>query len=150
MALSPNVIHAIARDGVHGDSLLGHLTRGDTVIPRQAPPAVHDVARQSMAAHGMDVARFVAGSPSNHINPKTGLHAFDSESGGDGPGGEGGGNGPGMGSDNSGGNGTSGTGSTGGTEGAPDTPGTPTGGEVGRSEERRVGKECRSRWSPYH
>ena len=24
------------------------------------------------------------------------------------------------------------------------------GGPVGRSEERRVGKECRSRWSPYH
>src|SRR5258708_26808990 len=24
------------------------------------------------------------------------------------------------------------------------------GGEAGRSEERRVGKECRSRWSPYH
>ena len=24
------------------------------------------------------------------------------------------------------------------------------GGESGRSEERRVGKECRSRWSPYH
>ena len=23
-------------------------------------------------------------------------------------------------------------------------------GESGRSEERRVGKECRSRWSPYH
>src|SRR5256885_7031361 len=23
-------------------------------------------------------------------------------------------------------------------------------GEQGRSEERRVGKECRSRWSPYH
>ena len=22
--------------------------------------------------------------------------------------------------------------------------------QVGRSEERRVGKECRSRWSPYH
>ena len=22
--------------------------------------------------------------------------------------------------------------------------------EVSRSEERRVGKECRSRWSPYH
>ena len=21
---------------------------------------------------------------------------------------------------------------------------------LGRSEERRVGKECRSRWSPYH
>ena len=21
---------------------------------------------------------------------------------------------------------------------------------IGRSEERRVGKECRSRWSPYH
>ena len=24
------------------------------------------------------------------------------------------------------------------------------GSEVVRSEERRVGKECRSRWSPYH
>ena len=23
-------------------------------------------------------------------------------------------------------------------------------GTLGRSEERRVGKECRSRWSPYH
>ena len=23
-------------------------------------------------------------------------------------------------------------------------------GYIGRSEERRVGKECRSRWSPYH
>ena len=23
-------------------------------------------------------------------------------------------------------------------------------GELSRSEERRVGKECRSRWSPYH
>ena len=23
-------------------------------------------------------------------------------------------------------------------------------GKSGRSEERRVGKECRSRWSPYH
>ena len=23
-------------------------------------------------------------------------------------------------------------------------------GEITRSEERRVGKECRSRWSPYH
>src|SRR5256885_6438891 len=27
---------------------------------------------------------------------------------------------------------------------------TASGGSVGRSEERRVGKECRSRWSPYH
>jgi hypothetical protein len=26
----------------------------------------------------------------------------------------------------------------------------PYGNELGRSEERRVGKECRSRWSPYH
>ena len=24
------------------------------------------------------------------------------------------------------------------------------GGTIDRSEERRVGKECRSRWSPYH
>ena len=26
----------------------------------------------------------------------------------------------------------------------------PLTGPVARSEERRVGKECRSRWSPYH
>ena len=25
-----------------------------------------------------------------------------------------------------------------------------TGAKISRSEERRVGKECRSRWSPYH
>ena len=28
--------------------------------------------------------------------------------------------------------------------------GVPNGHEFTRSEERRVGKECRSRWSPYH
>ena len=28
--------------------------------------------------------------------------------------------------------------------------GIPVGASVLRSEERRVGKECRSRWSPYH
>ena len=27
---------------------------------------------------------------------------------------------------------------------------TPVSGTAIRSEERRVGKECRSRWSPYH
>src|ERR1035437_3157081 len=29
-------------------------------------------------------------------------------------------------------------------------PGLPSGAPICRSEERRVGKECRSRWSPYH
>ena len=28
--------------------------------------------------------------------------------------------------------------------------GVPEDGDTTRSEERRVGKECRSRWSPYH
>ena len=28
--------------------------------------------------------------------------------------------------------------------------GTPIDDTIARSEERRVGKECRSRWSPYH
>src|SRR6266511_5223264 len=32
----------------------------------------------------------------------------------------------------------------------PSTPTSSTGGTSARSEERRVGKECRSRWSPYH
>src|ERR1039457_3235182 len=32
----------------------------------------------------------------------------------------------------------------------PASPGVPEGPVVMRSEERRVGKECRSRWSPYH
>ncbi len=31
-----------------------------------------------------------------------------------------------------------------------DEPDVVVGLELGRSEERRVGKECRSRWSPYH
>ena len=29
-------------------------------------------------------------------------------------------------------------------------PGTESDYQIRRSEERRVGKECRSRWSPYH
>ena len=32
----------------------------------------------------------------------------------------------------------------------PDVPKLPWTMDNGRSEERRVGKECRSRWSPYH
>src|SRR5215813_7181881 len=35
-------------------------------------------------------------------------------------------------------------------EGTPITKGGETATIDGRSEERRVGKECRSRWSPYH
>ena len=31
-----------------------------------------------------------------------------------------------------------------------ETPGDETASPLTRSEERRVGKECRSRWSPYH
>ena len=34
--------------------------------------------------------------------------------------------------------------------GNPDQVGGDGGNACGRSEERRVGKECRSRWSPYH
>src|SRR3712207_2393055 len=33
---------------------------------------------------------------------------------------------------------------------APAPPEAPAEAAVARSEERRVGKECRSRWSPYH
>src|SRR3712207_7637024 len=52
-----------------------------------------------------------------------------------------------------------GSGSTGTTTGSGGTSTTPTTGAAGtvapgattvRSEERRVGQECRSRWSPYH
>ena len=44
------------------------------------------------------------------------------------------------------------TGAVGYGEAPPTGPitGDTTGGIVGRSEERRVGKECRSRWWPYH
>ena len=34
--------------------------------------------------------------------------------------------------------------------GQPEDPPWPVVGRGRRSEERRVGKECRSRWSPYH
>ena len=37
-----------------------------------------------------------------------------------------------------------------GAYGAPGRFGSPLGFQDARSEERRVGKECRSRWSPYH
>ena len=38
----------------------------------------------------------------------------------------------------------------GGGHGIPGIDGADDGGPALRSEERRVGKECRSRWSPYH
>src|SRR2546430_13127818 len=38
----------------------------------------------------------------------------------------------------------------GGTSAAPHGSDSATGNALLRSEERRVGKECRSRWSPYH
>jgi hypothetical protein len=64
--------------------------------------------------------------------------------GGEGSGGEGGGGSGGGGEGRIVGGGEGGGGEGGGGEGG--------GGEGGgeRSEERRVGKECRSRWSPYH
>src|SRR2546425_9378199 len=37
-----------------------------------------------------------------------------------------------------------------GSSSRPETSRRSRGGPRGRSEERRVGKECRSRWSPYH
>ena len=36
------------------------------------------------------------------------------------------------------------------SDGGESLRGVPTMDEAARSEERRVGKECRSRWSPYH
>src|SRR3989475_6763799 len=36
------------------------------------------------------------------------------------------------------------------TDGQPARLGAARDRQLGRSEERRVGKECRSRWSPYH
>lgn len=109
-SLPPDIINFIASQGQDGDTLLGHLTKGDIVIPAEAPDAVRHVALQGLAAHGLDPNRFTAGSPGNQINDNTGIAAFaDGGDGGDG--GDAGGNG-GNGSD--GGNGQGANGSTGG------------------------------------
>ena len=36
------------------------------------------------------------------------------------------------------------------TDASPEWNAAPSWADLTRSEERRVGKECRSRWSPYH
>ena len=58
--------------------------------------------------------------------------------------------GGGSGGGGSGGSGGSGGGSGGGVGGLSGGGAGGTGNDLTRSEERRVGKECRSRWSPYH
>lgn len=107
-----------AKRGRGGDTDLGHLTKKDLVIPAEWQKGELDKELSALLKkHKFDRSRYTVGEKGNKIHPETGLPEFDSEGGGEGPGGEGGGSGPGMGAD--------------GGDGGPSGGGGPGGGEVG-------------------
>jgi len=123
---NPFALEEVAAQGHGEDRFLGHLSKNDVVFPFEW--RTPEINAKLEALLGKHLPRFTVGSPHNSINDRTGLPQFDSEGGGEGPGGEGGGNGPGMGSDGGGGGTGAGTGggggfgsdnSQGGTQGGP-------------------------------
>lgn len=70
----------LAAQGRGGDSLMAHLTPGDTVIPAQVmeklPSHIQDAIKTHFEKAGADPSSFVAGSPSQKINPTTGQPEF--------------------------------------------------------------------------
>lgn len=91
--------------GRRGDSLLGHLSPGDVVIPwNRVTPEVRDYLSKML-----DVDRFTAGHEMNLLNPNTGLPEF-ADGGAEGTGGDNGGGGGGNAAEGGGGNSTEGAG----------------------------------------
>lgn len=73
----------IAAAGRNGDTVVAHLTPGETVIPRSMMTAQLVKALMGAAEEtGHDLGRYVVGGPDDSRNPKTGLLEFyDSEPG---------------------------------------------------------------------
>lgn len=108
-------LKSAAQAGINGDTLLGHLTPGDTIVSAEKL-ANPEVARDFQAfaqKHGINLSRFTAGAD-NSLNPTTGLPQFDDEGGGGGDAGGGDGGGGDAGGDGSGGDASAGGGGEGG------------------------------------
>lgn len=70
----------LAAQGRGGDSLMAHLTPGDTVIPAEVmaklPSHIQDAIKTHFEKAGADPSSYVAGSPTQKINPSTGQPEF--------------------------------------------------------------------------
>ena len=67
------------RYGRNGDTMMGHLTPGETVVPQQVLQQNPQIARglgRAFQDAGADPTRYVVGSGSNSINPMTGEPEF--------------------------------------------------------------------------
>lgn len=69
----------MARYGRNGDTTMGHLTPGETIVPQQVLQSNPQVARglgRAFKDVGADPRRYVVGSGQNSINPVTGKSEF--------------------------------------------------------------------------
>jgi hypothetical protein len=64
--------------GRNTDTIIGHLTAGEVVIPRDfmKDPKVKEAVYQVFSKYGVDPEEFTAGSGKNKINPETGQPEF--------------------------------------------------------------------------
>jgi len=65
--------------GRNGDTTMGHLTPGETIVPQQVLQQNPQVARglgRAFTDSGVDPSRYVVGSGQNSINPVTGEREF--------------------------------------------------------------------------
>ena len=69
----------MARYGRNGDTTMGHLTPGETIVPQQVLQSNPQLARglgRAFKDVGADPRRYVVGSGQNSINPVTGKSEF--------------------------------------------------------------------------
>ena len=71
------ILLKVAKEGRGGDTVLGHLSIGDTVVPREM--ITPDVLGKLHKILGKEFGRYVVGNKANSINPKTGLREFDGD-----------------------------------------------------------------------
>lgn len=61
----------MAEEGRGGDDVMGHLTRGEIVIPVNLAEKLGPMLAEEFAKADMDINQYIVGNPKNSINPET-------------------------------------------------------------------------------
>lgn len=61
----------MAEKGRGGDDVMGHLTRGEIVIPVNIAEKLGPMLAEEFAKADMDINQYIVGNPKNSINPET-------------------------------------------------------------------------------
>lgn len=61
----------MAEEGRNGDDVMGHLTRGEIVIPVNLAEKLGPMLAEKFAEMDMDINQYIVGNPKNSINPET-------------------------------------------------------------------------------